>query len=223
VRLPRQLAGLSFSVPGESRANQLVMGAKATKEYAPTARQVLSRRAIDKNLKQSFGERAPSGVTEVNKVNESTEFQEVPGEQTIASVNKTAPLKPTEVIVEAPMKPEILKEMSSWSMVTSEDDKHHLKLRHETGKDMASVIRFKEEAEIREKFGKTPTKMTGSLTEGQLFDVLKGVRDKPKTFSAQKISEDFEISVEAAAAIIKCARFPKLETSTESIEMFIAK
>ena len=128
----------------------MVMGAKATKEYAPTARQVLSRRAIDKNLKQSFGERAPSGVTE-------------------------------------------------------------------------ELFRFKEEAEIREKFGKTPTKMTGSLTEGQLFDVLKGVRDKPKTFSAQKISEDFEISVEAAAAIIKCARFPKLETSTESIEMFIAK
>ena len=73
------------------------------------------------------------------------------------------------------------------------------------------------------KFGTAPTKMTGSLTEGQLFDMLKGVRDKPKTHTAKKISQDYEISVETAEAIIKCARFPKLETSSESIEMYIAK
>ena len=199
------------------------MGAKATKEYAPSARQVLSRRAIEKNLKQS-GEPSPAPTAGVIKAKESVvEFQETPGKKTIASVNKAVSASPAELIMETPMKPEILKEMSSWSMVTSEDDKHHLKLRQETGKNMASVIRFKEEADIKEKFGKTPMKMTGRLTEGQLFELLKGVRDKPKTFHAQKISEDFEISLEAAEAITNCARFPKLETSTESIEMFIAK
>ena len=201
------------------------MGAKASKEYAPSARQVLSRRALERNVVQSQAGEG-SFKAPVAKVEEASGFREMPGKQVIESVNKSAksvPVAPTEEVVEAPMDAGILKEMSSWSMVSSEDDKHHLKLRHETGKDMASVIRFKEEAEIKKIYGEAPTKMTGSLTEGQLFDMLKGVRDKPKTFNAKRISEDYEISVEAADAIIQCARFPKLETSTESIEMYIAK
>jgi hypothetical protein len=121
------------------------------------------------------------------------------------------------------MDPTILNEMSSWSVVTSEDDKHQLKLMKEKGKEMASVIRFNEEAELTAQYGSAPTKLAGNLTEGQLFEMLKQVRDKPKTTSNQQLAGEYEISEEAVSAIVRCARFPKLETATESIDMFVAK
>ena len=184
---------------------------------------------MEKNiLKQSAaeGETAFKAHTATETVKVEEHFKEVPGKQAVESVNSSqwnAATMKTAAVQEDPMDPAIMKEMSSWSVIKSEDDKHHLKLRYESGKDMASVIRFKEEAAIKAKFGEAPKKLTGSLTEGQLFEMMKGVRDKPKTFTAKKIAEDFEISVGAADVIIKCARFPKIETTAESIDMFIAK
>ena len=52
------------------------------------------------------------------------------------------------------------------------------------------------------------------------FEMLKNVRDKPKTYT-RKIAEEYDIS-EGAAHIIECARFPLIQTQTETTDMFIA-
>lgn len=222
------------------------MGGNASKQYAPAARKVLSRRSVAAEMKKvadaeaqtaevsrdasaaSSGRKANEGMEEAKS--KATGDDSTSSQASEASKAPTAPVpswdaRSSKVPLqdEVLMDPTILKEMSSWSMVKSEDDKHQLKLMHEKGKEMASVIRFQEETELKTKFGKTPRQLSGNLTEQQLFEMLKNVRDKPKTYTVQKIAEEYDISEGAAQAIIECARFPLIQTQTETTDMFIAK
>lgn len=222
------------------------MGAKASKEYAPKASTVLSRRSVAAEMKKVADAEANAqqvGVGASAASSGETARESAAGGEASATGGKSASSQASEatktpatpvpswdarsskapVAEEVLMDPTILKEMSSWSMVTSEDDKHQLKLMQEKGKEMASVIRFQEESELQTKFGTAPKQLSGNLTEQQLFEMLKNIRDKPKVYTVQKVAEEYDISEETAGAIIECARFPQIQTQTETTDMYIAK
>lgn len=224
------------------------MGSNASKQYAPTARKVLSRRGMQENLKKSAEAEAEASHMSRGGASETSSQTRKDGSRVKSTMRAEAANSGTSgtdgaerapvpsprpawdarssrdpLKEESLMDPTILKEMSTWSMVKSEDDKHQLKLMQEKGKEMASVIRFQEETELKTKFGQAPKQLSGNLTETQLFELLKNVRDKPKVFTMEKVSKDYDISLDAATAIISSARFPHLQTATETTDMYIAK
>jgi len=110
------------------------------------------------------------------------------------------------------MEPTILKEMSSWAgNLKSEVDAKALELRNsETSNAMATVIRFKQEREQVDKFGKMLKEVAGKLTEEQLMAVYTKAKDGKGQVTPKLLAEEFKVSPETIEAMLKVARAPTI-------------
>ena len=110
------------------------------------------------------------------------------------------------------MEPTILKEMSSWAgNLKSEVDAKALELRNsETCNAMATVIRFKQEREQVDKFGKMLKEVAGKLTEEQLMAVYTKAKDGKGQVTSKLLAEEFKVSPQTVEAMLKVARAPTI-------------
>lgn len=113
--------------------------------------------------------------------------------------------------VEDFMDPNILKEMSSWGgHLKSGTDKKALELRtNNAGKEMASMIRFSQEAQQKDAFGRTPKFIVGKLTEEQITSLFKNTRELTKTPAA--LAAELQISEDTVSKLLSIARAPILK------------
>lgn len=105
----------------------------------------------------------------------------------------------------------ILNEMKSWPAVRSGVDEAALKLR--TSNDtMATMVRFREEARLQDRFGQQPKKVVGKLTEEQLVSIFVRARENKawSTDEEAKVAHEFSLSVESVRGMLATALAPKL-------------
>jgi len=115
------------------------------------------------------------------------------------------------------MDPAILKEMSGWAgSLKSEVDAHALSLRSSAAsKSMATVIRFNEEKELTDRFGKLRKEVSGKLTEEQLQAIFTRALTQQQADTAA-LAREFQVTDKAVSLLLQAARAPRLVAKSNS-------
>ena len=101
----------------------------------------------------------------------------------------------------------ILKEMSSWPAVRSGVDEAALKLRT-SNETMATMVRFREEQRLQDRFGQQPKNLVGKLTEEQISNIF--IRAREGCESVADLAGEFSVPPEGLGIMLGTARAPKL-------------
>ena len=195
------------------------MGSKSSVPVKESARQVIARSKLQ--------------AEQIVAANASAVSPPLHSATPAAAVAKvTAPAVPAPVIPAVPavpasahkmedfMDPTILKEMSSWAgSLKSEVDTQALSLRTSVAsKSMATVIRFNEEKELTDRFGKLRKEVSGKLTEEQLMTIYKRAlseQGQGQAASAAALASEFLVSERSIELLLAAARAPKLVAKTD--------
>ena len=114
----------------------------------------------------------------------------------------------------------ILNEMKAWPAVRSSVDEAALKLRT-SNETMATMVRFREEARLQDRFGQQPKRVAGKLTEEQLMSIFVRARED-KAWSADKeaeVAREFSLSAESVRGMLATALAPKLVSRGASAKL----
>ena len=113
------------------------------------------------------------------------------------------------------MDPGILKEMSSWGgAIRSEVDQKTLELRQgAAAQGMATVIRFNEEKQQMDRFGRAPKTVLGKLTEEQIVSLFASSK---AGIASDALSKEFGVEKATIDVILKTARAPTIRVVSQA-------
>ena len=203
----------------------LKMGSKSSVPVKESARQVIARSKLQ--AEQIVAANASAVSPPLHSATPAAAVAKVTAPAAPAQAVPSAPIIPAAPAVPASahkmedfMDPTILKEMSSWAgSLKSEVDTQALSLRTSVAsKSMATFIRFNEEKELTDRFGKLRKEVSGKLTEEQLMTIYKRAlseQGQGQAASAAALASEFLVSERSIELLLAAARAPKLVAKTD--------
>ena len=199
-------------------------GAKSKPQaYASSASTLLSKRAVDPSIPKSSTAAVRGAGAEAGAGNPNANDD---GNATIARINNHRPIRPPlPAAEEFDLPPNFIAQISKWNTVTSKVDEAAIKLRTQ-GETMASMVRHKEETSLmKNNRGFIPKKVVGKLTEDQLMDMLRGVRDHPTASnnSVEKLTEKLFLKENIVRDTLQYARYANITPQKNNPNLLIGR